>query len=506
MRINKMISDKTGRHIHLQSYFKNAFPIILLTYLLIFQVFAGTTGKIAGIVTDKSSGEPIVGANIYVEGHPYGAASDADGYYYILNIPPGKYTLVAQMVGYQETHITDVRVNVDLTTKVNYELQSEAIEGQEVRVVADRPLIQNDVTSTSVNISSEEIKALPVDDFNQVVELQAGVVAGHFRGGRTGEVAYMIDGIPVNDRYNNSLGVQVENSSIQQLEVISGTFNAEYGQALSGVVNIVTREGGSKYELDVSGYAGSFFSSHEDVFPYIDEFDMEGVQNLQASLSGPIPLFNKVKFFATYRLLEDDGQYFSRRLYLSSDDNPFLPSGDRSIVPLENSERQSLHAKVTYYLIPAIKLNYGYIWEDNTNRYYNHAFRLVPEANKTHYRTSNNHNIQINHSISNSTFYTLKLARNYNDYDGYVYADPFDLRYLDSDNGQPASNYTYRSGGNESDRYSRNTTNWLAKWDMSSQVTKIHKLGAGVNFQRYEVYNFWTDLDIENSSAEDGIV
>lgn len=484
---------------------KTALSIIALWCLLSLQALAGTTGKIAGLAKDKSNGEPMVGANIYIDGHPYGAASDVDGYYFILNIPPGTYTLVAQMIGYHEVRITGVRVDVDLTTKVNFELQSENIEGQEVVVVADRPLIQNDLTSTSVNISSEEIKALPVDDFNQVVELQAGVVAGHFRGGRTGEVAYMIDGLPVNDRFNNSLGVQVENSSIQQLEVISGTFNAEYGQALSGIVNIVTREGGTGYGFEVSGYAGDYFSNHDDVFPYIDELDMGGIRNLQASLSGPVPFLNQLKFFATYRFVEEDGYYFSRRLYLPGDDNPFLPGGDRAIMPLDNSERQSFHGKLTYYLTPAVKLSYGYLWEDNTNRYYNHAFRLVPDANKTHFRTNDNHNLQINHSLSRRTFYTLKLARNFSDYAGYVYADPYDLRYLNSDNGQPASNYTYRSGGNESDRYARNTTSWMAKWDVSTQASRLHKLGAGITYQQYEVYNFWTDLDIENSSEETGI-
>lgn len=507
MRDNELFTPYSMQRLRFFKWVRQYAPfMIALACLISFQAIAGTTGKIAGVIKDKATGEPMIGANIYIDGQPYGAASDLDGYYYILNIPPGTYTIIAQMVGYQEVRITNVRVDVDLTTKANFELQTEAVEGQEVVVVADRPLIQNDLTSTSVNISSEEIKALPVDDFNQVVELQAGVVAGHFRGGRTGEVGYMVDGIPVNDRFNNSLGVQVENTSIQQLEVISGTFNAEYGQALSGIVNIITREGGGRYEFDVSAYAGDYFSNHDDVFPYIDEVDASGIRNVQASLSGPVPVISQLKFFATYRYLKDDGYYYSRRLYLPSDDNPFLPTGDRAVIPLDDSERQSFSGKLTYYLTPSIKLNYGYLWEDNTNRYYNHAFRLVPDANKTHYRTSDNHNIQINHGVSNSTFYTIKLARNYSDYSGYLYADPFDLKYLDSDNGQAQSGYTYRSGGNESDRYNRNSTTYLAKWDISSQVTKLHKLSGGVNFQRHKIYNFWTDLDIENSSEENGII
>lgn len=480
--------------------------MFLFSLMVVMPLFGGTTGKISGIIKDKVTSEPIVGANIYIDGQPYGSASDADGYYFILNIPPGTYTLVAQMVGYQEIRVTNVRVNVDLTTKINFDLSPETIEGEEVVVVANRPLIQKDLTSTKKNISSEEIKSLPVDDFNQVVELQAGVVAGHFRGGRLGEVAYMVDGIPVNDRFNNSLGVQVENTSIQQMEVISGTFNAEYGQALSGVVNIVTREGGDKYEADVSGYAGNYFSTHDNVFPNIDRLNINGVRNIQLSLGGPLPLLPKIKFFTSFRYFKDDGYFYTTRLYLPSDNDPFQPSGDRAVVPLTLAKRNSFHGKVTYYLTPNMKVNYNFLWEDNTNRYYNHAFRLVPDATKTHFRTSFNHNIQINHGLSKSTFYTLKLARNNTDYKGYVYADPFDLRYLNSANGQPASNYTYRSGGNESDRYSRYTTTWLAKWDLNSQITKSNKVGMGISFQRYELYNFWTNLDIENSSVEDGIV
>ncbi|MCB0289351.1 MAG: carboxypeptidase-like regulatory domain-containing protein, partial [Calditrichaeota bacterium] len=152
-----------------------------LAICLAAPALAGTTGKIAGVVKEKDSGEPLIGANIYIDGYPFGAATDLDGYYYILNVPPGTYTLVAQMIGYQEVRMTNVRVNVDLTTKINLDLGTETVEGAEVVVTADRPLINKDLTSTSVNITADEIKALPVDDFNEVVNLQAGVVAGHFR-------------------------------------------------------------------------------------------------------------------------------------------------------------------------------------------------------------------------------------------------------------------------------------------------------------------------------------
>ncbi len=133
-----------------------------LVILLPVTAFAGTTGKIAGQVVDAQTKEPLIGVNIYTEGYPYGAATDEDGFYFILNVPPGKYTLVAQMIGYHEVKVTNVLVKVDQTTKINFELQPESIQlGEEIVVVARRPLIQKDVTSTDKTVTSEEIQALP---------------------------------------------------------------------------------------------------------------------------------------------------------------------------------------------------------------------------------------------------------------------------------------------------------------------------------------------------------
>jgi len=492
----------------------NSFRIIFifscLAFFFISEATGGTTGKIAGLVLDKSTGEPAIGANVYIEGEDYGAASDLDGYYFILNIPPGTYTLIVQMIGYQDVRINGVRVNVDLTTNINVDLNPEALEGQEVVVVAERPLIEKDLTSTSKNIASEEIKALPIDRFDEIVDIQAGVVAGHFRGGREGEVAYMVDGLPVNDPYNNEIGIEVENTSIQQLEVISGTFNAEYGQAMSGVVNIITREGGNKYNAEATVFVGSYYSNHDDVFPNIDKLGNGDLQNVQATISGPIPGIKKLKFFATYRGFKNDGYFFGRRLYLSSDNptglNPFSPSGDRTFVPLEDSKRQSFHGKLTFLLAPTVKLNYNFLWDDNENRYYNHNFRLVADSRKTHFRTNKNHNFILNHTLSPSTFHTLKISRNNSEYNGYVYSNPDTILYLNANNGQPSSNYTFRSGGLESDRYSRTTTTWLSRYDMVSQVNKLHNVGIGAIYKQHKLYNFWTDLDVDNSNEIIGIV
>ena len=241
--------------------------LLLLFFIIPVLIRAGTTGKLSGIVLDENK-EPVVGANIVIEGTYMGAAADINGYYYINNIPPGDYTVIITAVGFQKTIVENVVIKIDLTTKLDVNINSTAVTmKQEVVIRAERPLVQKDLTSTSVTISSNEIKMMPVESVNQIVNLQAGVMDGHFRGGRRNEVSYLVDGVSVTDAFNNSFVLQVENTSIRQMEVISGTFNAEYGQAMSGIVNIVTQDGSQKFEGTVNGYIGKLFYSSFGPFP-----------------------------------------------------------------------------------------------------------------------------------------------------------------------------------------------------------------------------------------------
>ena len=89
-----------------------------------------------------------------------------------------------------------------------------------------------------------------------MVNLQAGVVDGHFRGGRSGEVQYQVDGVSVNNAYDNTSSLRLDRSLLQEVQVISGTFDAEYGQAMSGVVNAVLKDGGAKLRVERRGLPG----------------------------------------------------------------------------------------------------------------------------------------------------------------------------------------------------------------------------------------------------------
>jgi outer membrane receptor protein involved in Fe transport len=480
--------------------------IIVLINLFLFisfssvAVFAGTTGKIKGKITETETGEPIIGANIIIEGTYFGAASDVDGEYYINNVPPGEYRVIASAVGFQKVIVENVLVKIDLTTVLNVQLSSAIINlQQEVVVTAQRPLVQKDLTSTTATITASDIKMMPVEEVGQLINLQAGVIGGHFRGGRSNEVAYLIDGLSVTDAYNGGFSVEVENTSIRQMEVISGTFNAEYGQAMSGIVNIVTQEGSQKLEGTVSAYIGNYVTANTDIFRNLDDMTNIPTRNFQFSLMGPTGLSN-LSFFLTGRYFDNKGYLYGKRVYTITDDVPFYPdpldksvwvarnTGDGAFVAMNPERKYSFNGKLTYSL-PGIKLSYSVFWDDNFNKYYNHYFSWTPDGIINHYRANYIHSIQVSHYPSQSTFQSLKISTNLFKYQGYLYKDPYDSRYVDPRLGLAVSNYTFRSGGNDGTRYERSTRTTIGQWNFSSQLSREHKLGAGIEGRLHTIFS-----------------
>ncbi len=490
--------------------FNSAKTILIITIIILYSdlsiVIAGTTGKIIGKVFDQATGEPVIGANILVKGTYFGAAADIDGYFMIPNIPPGKYKLVVSAVGYHKVTIENVLVKIDLTTSVGtINLTSEAVNMDVIVVKAEQPLITKDLTSASAIVTADEIKALPVDNFQQVVNLQAGVVDGHFRGGRKNEVAYLIDGVAVNDVFNGGLSVEVENNSIGQLEVISGTFNAEYGQAMSGVVNIITKDGSLQYEGSISSYVGNYFTSATEIFPNLNKINLSGPRDFRFNLSGPTKILDNLTFFVTGRYYADDGYMYGKRIFLPSDSAPVFPdpsnpnyfvlspSGDGKFVPMNPQNKKSFNGKLTYSL-PEWKFSYSLFWDDNWNKFYNHSLKLVPDGIKNHYRRNTVHSLQISWYPSKVTLSTLKFSHNFHDYWGYLYEDPLDPRYVAPSQGAAMSQYTFRTGGNETDRYARYTKTILGQWTLESQISKKHKIKTGIEGRFHELFNSWKTL------------
>jgi len=261
------------------SYYQNLKTKLLCSVFILFSsiLVGGTTGKITGKVTDLQTNEPMIGCNIIVEGMSIGAATTLDGTYFILNVPPGRYTLRASMIGYGSVQMNDLQVIVDLTAKADFFLNSKVIEGEQVVVTAQKPTVRLDQTSMSAVVGAEDIENLPVSDIGDIIELQAGIVRDpgggfHVRGGRSSEVSFWVDGVSTTDSYDGSSGLEVENSGIQEIQVISGTFNAEYGQAMSGIINVVTKDGGQEYSGNLDIYVGGYHTYHSDLFSLASPF------------------------------------------------------------------------------------------------------------------------------------------------------------------------------------------------------------------------------------------
>jgi outer membrane receptor protein involved in Fe transport len=225
----------------------------LLT-LLIFVLCSGSivaqTGKITGFVTD-SEGEPLPGVSIVIEGTVQGAASTADGYYQILNVDPGVYTLRASFIGFATVLIENVEVNTDLTTRQDFVMSEQTIEGEEIVVTAEQPVVRKDVSSSQANISTDDIKALPVASLTSVIGLQAGVEGLSIRGSGSDEVAFNLNGFTLRSGRDNSPFTGVSLTSVQSVQVQTGGFNAEYGNLRSGLVNVTSKEGSAdRYTID----------------------------------------------------------------------------------------------------------------------------------------------------------------------------------------------------------------------------------------------------------------
>ncbi|MEW6509809.1 MAG: TonB-dependent receptor [Bacteroidota bacterium] len=448
--------------------------------------FAGTTGKLAGRVIDQKK-EPLPSANIVILGTMLGAVTDIDGYYTVLNIPPGTYDVQVRLIGYRAFTSKGVEVSTDQTTKLDATLEDESITTEAVVVTAQRPVVEVGLTSTVATVTDKEIKALPVQELQDIVNLQAGVVNGHFRGGRSGEVQYQVNGVSVNNVFDNSSTVRVDRSLIQEVQVITGTFDAEYGQAMSGVVNTVLKSGSETFTLDAEVLSGGFLYPNGGKRGLDFELRPSSTQNYQASISGPTGLPETFFLLNARRYVFDDYLVGARR-FRPTDTSNFesqtpRPTGDGSEVPLAYSREWSGLAKITNRSIPAVEISYQALFNVIEGRRLGGAFswRLNPDGRTIQKTTSYVHGIDWTHTVSASMFYTLSVRQNYFDYHDWLYDDLYDARYDSA--GAPRSFNLLLDGavvqGAEFSRYRQKTNTFLIKGSVTDQVTQSYQLKIG---------------------------
>ena len=471
--------------------------LLALVLLLSHNAFSDTKGKLTGRITDEKN-EPVLGANVLVVGTTIGAAADVDGYYVILNVPVGVYDVRVSAVGYQTSLTKGVTVSAGQTTTLNVALNEALISVAEVTTVAERPLVDTRQTSSVSILEKDQLNALPVQTLTDIVNLQAGVVDGHFSGGRADEVQYQVDGVSVNNPYDNTSVIQLDRSVLQEVQVVSGTFDAEYGQAMSGVVNAVLRSGSDEhYEATAELYGGAYLSA-KSTFPDISlwhspvagEIPRTPVASGTFSISGPAGL-PKTSFLLNVRGFADDGYLFGTRRFVPSDtsdfkDKVFLPTGDGKAIAMSLRNEWSGQFKIANHALQDIQFSYQAIGDITKNPAYDFAYRFNPDGTRTQKHISFVHGFDWTHTLSQETYYTVSLRENYFMYTDEAFSDLTDLRYFDA--GAPRGDPNYELGaiiqGYDIGRFEQKTNAFLVKASLTSQVTPIHLVKFGFEAQK----------------------
>lgn len=511
--------------------------LVFLSTLL----FGGVTGKIAGYVKDAETGDPLPGANVYLEGTKLGAATDIEGYYYIINIPPGKYVVTTSMMGYNKTKVTDVQVFNDLTTRQDFRLEPAVLKGQEVTIVAEKPLIQPDITGKSSTITSDVITHMPVSSTTEIFTMNAGVVQTenfesmipgygergleqiHVRGGRNAEVAFMIDGVKVDNLVFGGSATHLNTESVSEMQIMTGGFSAEYGNAMSGVINMVTKEPGLKYSgmLEYNTGELAFLSDR-----------LRNFHEGKLTLSGPFPFLKRMGLFYSgnaYTMKHKVYQYDD--IVYDPDTTGVLPNiiyGDKNnepgVGPWDNEQFDlnripilrydtwsDWHAfgwdklydgmlKLTYRVTDDFKVALTDHRSIRDAKYFANAWRFYDDEKNVMHETTTRNEIAITHQISPKTYYDIRGV--YNQYRRKMRC--FAGEWRGDLEGEVLNNKAggYNSATNplgynawqslagfynekSSDRYWTNhhDDTFTLKADLTSQLAKHHQIRTGIYYR-----------------------
>ena len=461
----------------------------LIVSVLASTAWAGTTGRISGRVLDAKK-QPLAGVTVGVVGAPLGAISDEGGRFTILNIPAGAYTIRANLVGYRPVTTTNLIVSADEATRLDLTLEEAPVQMQEVVVTAKRPVVEIHRTSTVAIVPREDIEKLPVQELQDVVNLQAGVVDGHFRGGRQNEVQYQVDGVSVNNAYDNANSVRLDRSLLEEVQVVSGTFDAEYGQAMSGVVNAVLRRGKEQFEWEAEALGGAFLYSSDSRVQTARPQPF-GKQDYQMTLSGPFG--RGLTFLVNMSRHVTDGAYYATRRFTpiqrpGPDGTLFKllqPEGDLDRIPLKQSREWSGIAKLSTRMWEGKEFNYQALANAVEGRDIPWSYHLNPNGAKKQRSLSVVHGLGFTHTLSPKRFYEIDLRQNYYDYRDMVFDSVDDPRY--DEFGPPVSVEGYENGaiiqGVDLGRFQLTTNAFLAKGTYVDQRSNTHQLKLGLEYQ-----------------------
>lgn len=441
---------------------------LIILLLLSSSLWSSNFGKVTGIVTDSETGEPLIGANVIIEGTSSGAATNVDGSYVIIRVPPGSYQVRVEMMGYHSMTSESIEIHTNRISYLNFGLTPAVLDLSEVTVTAVRQAIDKDISATTRSISRDEMEITPSTTVTDILQTQPGVIntgSLHFRGGRSGEVVYLVDGVrmstPLTSTIRSSEVINMD--AISEMQVISGTYSAEYGNAMSGVINISTREGGdrlsARYTTKIGYMAGA------------DVSDSTAYENYnrrvhRLTLDGPLPL-GKTSFFMSGK---SDGR------------DSYLPWG--------YSNSDNLFIKLTNRSLRSLKLNLSINLSRGKRKSYSHSWRDIPvqywyEPNTSSLMTA----FGITHSLSSNLYYSLTAFRNSYHYDSGDFS--IEEMIAKRDSGYARINgefYTKNYIGTYQDD---DEDTWGLKGHILWQMNSYNEFKAGFDLNRHRIDRFY---------------
>ncbi len=436
----------------------NRIIAVILLSLAIAAAAAAQSGTLIGNVHDAGTAEALPGVNVILKGTYYGAATDVDGKFKITGISPGNYNVAISLIGYKTVQFTGIEIIAGKTKELDVKLEETVLTlDQDVVVVGEKPLMDVEETQSKKDISKEDIENSIVENITDVVTQQAGIVKTdntiHIRGGRSYENAFLLDGVNVQDPLSGTgFGLQLSANAIEEVEVITGGFNAEYGQATSGVVNVKTREGGENY----SGYV----SYKRDNLGNISSPHVFNINIMEANLSGPEPITSKLlpaiglqipgelSFFGSFHAGFSDG--ITQGYYKPTADQLYSSTfgGTRFAPEAENS--WFWLGKLSYKYSPTLKFVYSYNQSVDINQNsqslqtnleyvepspgYQYEFQNILDQANTFTHNNEYHSFNVTHTLNAKTYYELKFSHFYtnlradaNGRNWFDYAEPKDI-------------------------------------------------------------------------------
>jgi len=279
---------------------------VVAVMLIASTTFGATTSRLTGRVVDDG-GLPLPGVTVVLTsdvliGGPQTAITDTDGAFSFTLLPPGQYNVKSHLDAFQPAEVT-ARVALDRSSQVYMTMLPEQFTG-EILVTAEAPMVDTTRVNIGESYNEEFLQQASVGsagrNYLQVIGNEAGSVgAGNVRvfGSVSSDSVWLIDGLNTTDPLTATFGTNFNFDAIQELSIQTGGFQAEFGQAMGGVINLVTKSGGNQFRgsLDIRFADDNFAESGDHFDPNENTFSD---QQYAATLGGPISR-DKLWFFAS---------------------------------------------------------------------------------------------------------------------------------------------------------------------------------------------------------------